>query len=166
MEVVAGPFSLQDILKGTLSQDAANIQTTLFQDANTLRQIKQRERTFPALNDPMIRHSTENELQDTIRNYQKNFLPAYQKAVEELLGKKEDIQKKVEEKRKAGESAPNEGETKSALDDAAQKLQEAIKEQPAAQKTFSTIQAFFEKAKPYVGPLVSAAKIALKLLAL
>ena len=164
MNEVAGTFKLESVLVETLAEDASNIQDNLYRNANTLRKIKKRERTFPLPTDTMTRRSCENEILETIRTYQQSFLPNYQKMVEQLLNKKEDIKNKVAKKRQAGENVPSEGETKDALDEAGKKFQQAIKEKPEVQKSFSSIRSFIEKAKPYVEPLVAAAKIALKFL--
>jgi hypothetical protein len=164
MKAVAGTFNLDSVLVDNLRDGAAEIQDTLYQDSDTLRKIKKREKTFPLPTDVMTARSCENDILEKIRTYQQEFLPNYQKAVEKLLDKKDDIKSKVAEKRQAGEKVPDDTETKNALDEAGKQLQQAIKEKPEVQKTFSSIRSFIEKAKPYVGPLISAAKIALALI--
>ena len=165
MNKIAETYNLKDVMVKTLSDDAESIQDALFQNSDTLRKIKKREKTFPLPTDTMTSRSCQNEILQTIRTYQQEFLPNYQKMVEQLLNKKEDIKTKVDEKRQAGEKVPSEGETKDTLDKAGKELQQAIKEKPEVQKSFSSIASFIEKAKPYVTPLISAAKIALALLA-
>ncbi|PVX25100.1 MAG: hypothetical protein CW716_08690 [Candidatus Bathyarchaeum sp.] len=163
---VSEVYSLQGVITANLAQDAANMIQTLTRDSNTLRKIKQREKTFPLPTDEMTRRSTENEIEETVRSYQKEFLPAYQKNVERFLGKKDEIKQKIDEKRKEGKTVPTEAETNSSFDDASKKLQEAVKNQPAASNVFNSIKSFVQKAKPYVEPLIGAAKIVLKLLML
>jgi DNA repair exonuclease SbcCD ATPase subunit len=158
-------YSLPNVITDALALDAANMIHTFTTDAKTLLEINQRKRTFPAANDQMIEHATQIEIRETIRKYQK-FLKEYQKNVENLLDKKEEIKQKIDEKRKEGKKVPTETETDSSLDDAGKKLQEAIKNQPAAQSVYNSIKSFAEKAKPYVEPLIAAAKIVLKLLLL
>jgi len=165
MKDVVGIFNLNKVLVDQLADQANTIQDSLFQDANTIRMIMKREKTFPLPTDSMTRRACEKDILEQVRDYKQSFLPTYQKMVEQLLDKKDEIKNKVAEKRQNKEEVPSEDETKNALEDAEKKLQEAVKESPRLQKTFNSVKSFVEKAKPYVEPLVAAAKIALKLLA-
>lgn len=163
----AKTFTLLAGLVGHLDDDVDHIQDVFYRCTKELREIRKRERIgMPLPTDSMTKRSCDNEILDAIRTYQKELLPNYQKMVEQLLDKKDDIKNEVAEKRQAGEKVPSDEETKNALDEAGKKLQQAIKEKPEVQKSFSSISSFIEKAKPYVEPLVAAAKIALKLLAI
>jgi hypothetical protein len=167
MKQLCGPFTLTSVSVTDLANSASLIKQKLLVDIRDLEEIQRREdRRNPLLTDSSIKETRELDLLDQITNYQ-NFLPKYQMLVEELLGKKDDIEKEVAEKRKSDKNVPSEAETKDALREAGENLQKAsVGKETVQNTTISSAKAFFEKAKPYVEPLLKAAKIALKLLAL
>ncbi len=164
MNQLSGAFTLQSVGVATLGTKAHAIKSKLYIAIKTLADIEKREVLLEKLpEDGFTKNQMTMSILNQLKNYQ-DFLKDYQKLVGELLDKKDDIEKKVAEKRQKGEPVPSEAETKDALEEAKTKYQEAVKEKSFLGKTFQAITSFYEKAKPYVEPLIGVAKILLKFL--
>jgi chromosome segregation ATPase len=163
MKKIVDVFDLDAQRVEDLDADVDNVQTQLYVDVNTIREIRRRAR--PTRLDSDRLETAMADIFNQVRNYKETILPEYQKLVEQLLEKNDEINKKVEEKREKGEKVPNKEETKDALNEAAKKLQKAIDEKPRLQKSIGErTRDFIKHISPYVNPLIEAAKIVLNLL--
>jgi len=165
MKEIEEAFGLGKVAVNRLDLDAHTIKDNLLYDAETIQNIEERRQTSPLPTDSMDLQMRKLDILKQLEAY-KDFLPEYQEMVEKLLGKKDEIEKKVEEKRQAGEVVPSKQETENALQEAGNKLQEAIKENPRLRGSYQSTKSFIDNVKPYVGPLLQVAKIVFKILAL
>jgi len=162
MKDKAGIYELESHLVGTVDVLADTIQDQIYKDVSTIREINKKVFKGPA--DLMQLEMAKQDILVQRRDYIEKFLPNYQKLVEQLLDKKDDIEKNVEVKRQDGENVPSKEDTSDALQEAGKKFKQAINESPRLQRTYHSTKSFFDSIKPYVEPLVQAAKIIIPLL--
>lgn len=164
MREVVDTFGLKAELVNDLDAKANAIQDGLSTSIHTIRMIKRREYTGPLASDPSTLIQQRRLILQLVRDYKDDFLQQYQGLVEQLLDSKDEVEKRLEAKRQAGEEVPSKEKTEAAFQEAKKKLQVAKNESAKLQKGVGAIRSFIKRVKPYVEPLVQAAKIVLPFL--